>query len=625
MLAKCIWKMYQKPEEQLEERDKETRPTVNDVIKALEKTIEVVSLLPKPRHGQDPVLEPHYKMVSVLHKLVMRTELAPQDAAEVLQRQPYAIQHGEAVTIEDSEDWESYVIKSVRHLRDKDKSNWQHRIVIRHARILFESDGETTAAEPTATDGDSFVQAKAAFSVLRESMFTKTMVMNVWKCDAERPGRHHVYTEQYVRLMTRILVVMNDRTNMEALLRRIRKKGADFYHFADLWLTCVLAYIRLLRQTYQVPPTEEDVFKNVNPEEFDILAERITEWVGQPGVEHRALSAMKEAIELKKLNSTLMKAAPIDDLVTDCYSIIYAEVGHDLPGEDPAKIIEERQRAAKQEAEQSLAASNGDTADPQQKANGLAHIFNLVDKGDVSRAGSEAPEKMEKQASSTGEHYVRRARAPGVRRPDIMRRADQAVLRLTEPPPRSAVSISSRGEGRKSRKGSTSSGKNGAAATPDPAEDDGDDVDAEMQDASAVADGEGEGATNGLGDGDDSASDMSSPPGSVHDSADDESDLSDVPPDYEDNAPPALLFPNLRRSVGPAVVNENPASSTADGSSSPVAAEVEDPEEDGEEEGTEEEDVEAGEEEEDPDGVEEEAEGEGLEDGDAERKQSTLR
>ncbi len=134
----------------------------------------------------------------------------------------------------------------------------------------------------------------------RESMFTKTMVMNVWKCDAERPGRHHVYTEQYVRFMTRLLVVLNDRANMEALLRRIRKKGADFYHFNELWHTCLSSYVSILRQTYDVPLNGEDVFKSLSQEEFEIVAERITEWVGELGVEeHATLGAMKEAVELR--------------------------------------------------------------------------------------------------------------------------------------------------------------------------------------------------------------------------------------------------------------------------------------------------------------------------------------
>jgi len=577
MLAKCIWKMYQKPVDDLDERDKIGRPTLDDVIEALEKTVEVVSLLPKPRHGQDPVLEPHYKILSIVHKLVTRGEMPAQDGADILQRQPYAIQRGEEVKVNDAEDWEGYMIKYLRHLRDKDKSNWQHRIIIRHARILFDFDVTADPDSPTAvTNGDSFVRqamrAKAAFSVLRESMFTKTMVMNVWKCDAERPGRHHVYTDHYVRLMTRLLVLMNDRANLEALLRRIRKKGADFYHFNDLWQTCVLCYVKLLRQTFRVPSTEEDVYKNVSPDEFEILAERITEWVGQPGVEHTALSAMKEAIELKKLNANLMKAAPIDDLINDCYSVIFTEVSRDLPGEDPLKIIEERQKL-REELERAEKAPATDLDTAARDANLLNGLNVPLDGGnDTSRAGSEAPEKMEKQASGMGtEHPVRRGRAAGVRRQDVMRKAEQAVLALTEPPPpKSAVSASSRGEGRKSRMGSTSSGKNGATPNGDAdgheSENGGEDDDTEMKDAATAENEQQDGDEGG-------SSDASSPPGSVHDSADDESDLSDVPPDYEDNAPPSLLFPNLRRSVdaGTAGEEDSAAQSSADEeASSPV-------------------------------------------------------
>jgi len=503
MLAKCLWKMYQKPIGQLDGPDQASRPQLDEVVQALEKTVEVVSLLPKPRHGQDPILEPHYKILSVIHKLVMRGDLTAQEGANILQRQPYAIQQGDGVKIDDAEKWEGHVIRTLRHLRDKDKSNWQHRLIARHARILFDADD--------SPDGGTFVQAKAAFSVLKESMFTKTMVMNVWKCDAERPGRHHVYTEQYVRLMTRLLVVMSDRPNLEALLRRIRKKGADFYHFGDLWQACVTCYIRLLRHTYQVPPTDEDVFKNVSPEEFEIVAERITEWVGQSGTENRALSAMREAVELKKLNATLMKAAPIDDLITDCYGALYVGVGHDLPGEEPAKILEERQRRQKEAAERAAdgSARSGPVGLPALGGEGA----------DASRAGSEAPgEKAEKPVLAVGDHPVRRGRAPGVvRRQDVMRKAEQAILRLTEPPAKSAASASR-----------SSSGKNGHVPNSGSGEGD------EEEDAKEAEDGEG-GASDAV----------SSPRGSVHDSADDESDLSDVPPD----TPPALLFPNLGRAA----------------------------------------------------------------------------
>ncbi|KAK0645744.1 hypothetical protein B0T16DRAFT_145972 [Cercophora newfieldiana] len=527
MVAKCLWKMYQKPPESLDEKNQLSRPTVQDVIRALERSVEVVAALPKPRHGQDPILEPHYKILSVVHKLVSRGDLPAQEGANILQRQPYAPDHGEEVKISNSDDWEMYVIKSLRLLRDKDKSNWQHRLIMRHARILFDEND-------TEGDGGGYIASKAAFGVLRESMFTKTMVMNVWKCDAERPGRHHVYTEQYIRFMVRVLAVMNDRVNLEMVLRRIRKKGVDFYHFNELWQSCVVTYVKMLRQTFNVSLTEEDAFKSLTPEDFEVVSERITEWATTPAAEvHKAMSAMKEAIELKKLNAQLMKAGPIDDLINDCYSAIYLDIKAELPVPDQPMCTTEHS----QTRDGGEATAEGTPEPMAKKLFGLLNPDKHASALGSLRAGSEQPEKT---LSHAGEPAPR-GRRPGVRRLDVIRKAEQAVLRAAEGPPKSA------GASSKSRMGSTSSGKNaGDGDEEDGHQDDDEDVDmkdADEADVTAVTNGDANEANGEEG------SDISSPPGSVHDSADDESDLSDVPEGYEDDMPPSLMFPNLRRSV----------------------------------------------------------------------------
>ncbi|KAI6261541.1 hypothetical protein MCOR29_004739 [Pyricularia oryzae] len=631
MYSKCLWKMYATPDDRLPESTKRTKPGKELLISALEKAVEVVSWLPKPRHGQDPVIEPHYKILVVLYKLVSRGDMTAQEAADVLQRQPYAVRRGEDVLIgdgdsDDKEEWEEYVIKYLCHLRDKDKSNWQHRMIIRHARILFDSDENGSDGEKS--DGkEVFMGAKAAFSVLRESMFTKTMVMNVWKCDAERPGRHHVYTEQYVRFMTRLLVAMDDRVNLEALLRRIRKKGADFYHFNELWHYCVLAYTRLIRQAYQIPTTEEETFKNVSLDEFEIVAERITEWaVKLKAEEHSAFDAMKEAIELKKLNANLTKATPIDDLVSDCYCLIYSEVGSDLPGPPPAQILEDR-------AKQKEAAA---AASAEERPTGLNSFLSALDtKANSSRAGSEAPDKTAVEQSS------RPRKAAGVRRPDILRKAEQAVLRAMEPPQaKTAAGASSaragaNGEnGRKSRMSSAGSVGGGKTSRMSPGEAEGggnggdaEDEDIEMTEvADEDEDSRGPAIDNENDDGADADSEGSSPRGSNQDSTDDESDLSDVPPDYEDNMPASLMFPNLRRSVesaGPVATSDSEAIGSSDEGSG-VDEEEEDEEAVLEEEDNEQEDEqddeqeEDGEEDEEGDGDEEIEEEGGAEDEDQE-------
>ncbi|KAI1154038.1 hypothetical protein F4825DRAFT_413281 [Nemania diffusa] len=514
MYAKCIWKMYRKPLAALDQIDQENRPTVQMVVKALERSVEVVSALPKPRHGQDPILEPHYKIVSVIHKLVMLEDLQLQEAVDILQRQPYAIDSGEHVEIKDLKSWEVYVIRTLTQLREKDRSNWQHRIFMRHARILFNENSEDSSVD----------DALAAFSVLKESMLTKTMVMNVWKCDAERPGRHHVYTEQYVRFVVKLMVVLKDRTSFEAMLRRLRKKGADYYHFSDLWQACCLAYLRLIRQAYEITPIFEDEFKSTVPEEFEIIATRINEWCSDPASSDPALSALQEVIELKKLNGGLMKAGAIDDTINDCYTALYFKTGKLLPGPDVATLLEDKEQERIQTEARPL---EKDTLDPKSlnPFSGLLNPQSHENSGTEGGPGDSTPANMD---------GVQRPRKAGIRRADVLRKAEQAVLRVQEgPKPMNGKSRSS-----------VSSGKTPAAEENNDGDGDGD------------GDGESDGdSVRGEAEGDVEMKDdepdreLSSVPGSVHDSADDESDLSDVPPEdlLDEDEAQHLMFPNLIR------------------------------------------------------------------------------
>ncbi|KAJ3495924.1 hypothetical protein NLG97_g3042 [Lecanicillium saksenae] len=543
MLAKCYWKLFRNPEELPEGQESKTKITSDMIIDALKKST-AAAYKPRKSKSSDPILEPHYKIVSILHKMVMGGDITAAKAAEILSEQPFGVPvnpNDHFAGFSEPEDWEEYIIRNLTKLRDKDKSNWHHRIVMRHAKILF---NETTAKDSP----DALVEAKAAFSILRDNMFTKTMVMNVWKCDAERPGRHHVFTEQYTRFMVRLLVIMSNRVDLELLLRRLRKKSADFYHFNDLWQSCSVAYVSLIRKAHSIPIVGEDVFKSLSMEEFEIISERITDWAGGEGPHIEAFECMKEAVELKKLNGNLMKAAPMDDLINDCYSKIYTDVATTLPGPEPSKIIEERNQAKeitdRLEAEAAkesdkTAEANEDKDKPEDAGtNGekpagdkpaedkptsdkplgpLGSLLNPSTEID-SGAGTATPMDLDKSEAAP-------RRKTGVRRPDILRKAEQAVLRALEPPKTST----------KSRKNSVSSAKRGSQ-TPNVAisDDDSDDSpeaqmrreagehsDEEMHDARPPVDFLG-----------------------LLDSGDD-SDLSDAPEGYDEEVSEGLL--NLGR------------------------------------------------------------------------------
>ncbi|KAH0525569.1 hypothetical protein TsFJ059_007918 [Trichoderma semiorbis] len=555
MLAKCYWKMYQTPEEELDSSDSGTKIGVQTVLKALKDAVNVANNARKSR-SSDPILEPHYKIVSIVHKLVMRGDLPAKEAAELLSEQPFGVQFKPDdifASFSEPEDWEEYIIPTLVKLKEKDKSNWQHRIVARHAKILFD---ESSMEQ----NSDIKVAAQAAFAILRENMFTKTMVMNVWKCDAERPGRHHVFTEQYVRFMTNLLVIMSDKTNLEQLLRRLRKKGADFYHFVDLWQSCCMAYLKLLRDTYNIPHPTDDAFKALSTEEFEIISERITEWAARDEANIPAFNCMKEAIELKKLNANLMKVAGIDDLINDCYSKIYVDVAATLPGQEPSKIIEERNQAKEIAAKLEAAAAAQAQADSKPTSS-LSNILNPPSTHD-SLPGTATPLEGEKSEAAP------RTRKTGVRRPDVLRKAEQAVTRSLETPKLALP---------RSRVGSMSSAKresqtpNAGASDADSDEEEGPDAqvrreageDTDMPDTHAYEEDGHDGHDDSKLE--DKEEELESDDVHSLDDSAEESDLSDVPDDYEEDVPPSLMFPHLGRTIQSGETSGEDADSESEG------------------------------------------------------------
>jgi hypothetical protein len=64
MLGKCLWKILNHPTNLQSEFP---LVAINDPIRCF---VEAVNTVPERRDRQEPILEPHYKLVSIVHKLV---------------------------------------------------------------------------------------------------------------------------------------------------------------------------------------------------------------------------------------------------------------------------------------------------------------------------------------------------------------------------------------------------------------------------------------------------------------------------------------------------------------------------------------------------------------------------
>ena len=83
------------------------------------------------------------------------------------------------------------------------------------------------------------------------------MAIQVWKPELERAGRHFVYTKRYVRFFITLSYLCNDRAGLEALGRRVRKKQHDFVDHAIVWTELCLGYLKVIKpDSSRCPVTE---------------------------------------------------------------------------------------------------------------------------------------------------------------------------------------------------------------------------------------------------------------------------------------------------------------------------------------------------------------------------------
>jgi hypothetical protein len=335
MHGKCLWKMHTASERQRPEHD--IPPSASQVLDVFKQALE---LCPK-KDGRDskrePILEPHYKLVVIVHKLVTSGAIDLQQAREALQHTQYA-QREEFPESRDG--WISFMLDVLKKLRAADKSNWHHRMVVRSA-FLMASNVKGESGEP---DPDGVLGAEAAKAELTQQMFTKTRGLQIWKPEMERPGRHFVYTARYTRMFVKILKQLKDRVWLDILARRVRKRPHDIFEHSLVWQDLCATYLQLLRAHAAITEgLEVSTFSTIAHEDFLLRKEPLEKWMqAQDAGSSETLDVLREVQELKKVNQGLMKTGPIDDLIGDSYAQLFNTVGEQLWKEqERAKQVEE--------------------------------------------------------------------------------------------------------------------------------------------------------------------------------------------------------------------------------------------------------------------------------------------
>ncbi|KAJ5749207.1 uncharacterized protein N7511_010903 [Penicillium nucicola] len=301
-LGKCLWKMYNSDDSL---RTSPKRVEIQEVLDAL---FDAINALPQRRDSRsDPIFEPHFKLFSFVHKLVLRGKMTPAEGSKALLATPWA----KKVDVPENMDaWNSYMMEVLRKFKSADKSNWHHRMGVKAAHLVYDGQPNPAAA----------IAARQELS----QIFTKTLTIQVWRPEFERPGRHFVYTTRYVYFFVSLLDQLDDRASLDQLLRRVRKKQGDFLNHTKLWEDSCLNYAKLIRRAANINEGHEDgVFKPIGWEEFSTKTARLESLPQLSPDSQPLLELLRDALELKKLNNNLMKITMFEDLIADLYARVY--------------------------------------------------------------------------------------------------------------------------------------------------------------------------------------------------------------------------------------------------------------------------------------------------------------
>jgi tetratricopeptide (TPR) repeat protein len=399
MLGKCLWKMLTKS-------DPNGRRRV-DVEEVLDAFTEAIESLPERKDSRvEQILEPHFKLVSVVHKLVHQKRITPIQGSEALQATPWArnVHLGE-----DEDSWEPYLLEILRKVGHADKSNWHHRMIARAAHVIYDDQQNMAAA----------LGAKHEFT---QQIFTKTMALQVWKPEYERAGRHFVYTSRYVLFFVTLLSQLNDKNNMDQLVRRIRRRPGDYLNHQHVWEEVVSTYVALLRRAAKVPTGyEEAIFRPMDHDVFTNNAEKLENYAHDPDTSNPVLDIIRDAVELKKLNNSLMKGTLIDDLIVDCYASLYQTFVATLPPEDLLqKVVTEKQ----------LIQPDANPEDENRQRMKLGSI--LTSQTDGNPEALNAGQESKLQGPELSAQPARPPRPKTVTRREVQRKAEGLIVK---PPP----------------------------------------------------------------------------------------------------------------------------------------------------------------------------------------------
>lgn len=295
--------------------------------------IRAVELVPE-RTGSggshnDIILEPHYKLVSILYKYAMSKYISAEVGLKLLEKTPYCeissqvrseLGTPQIFSEHEARFYASCVLTLLR-IKTVDKRKWYHRPYFRLAKIYDEI-------------YDDKLRAKEEMSIFFAIKSTVKSPLHIWKPDLERPGQHFEFVYQYMVYFTDLLRYTKDTSGLAIMARKLRRFQSGISHHQDAWEHICNAATVTVKEILSIEPKYSDqVIAALVFEQFDVLSNELVkemEAIGQNELPP-IYNALHYATEFRRLNNGFGSTAALDDLYVSIYLMIYSDFAKNRP------------------------------------------------------------------------------------------------------------------------------------------------------------------------------------------------------------------------------------------------------------------------------------------------------
>lgn len=281
----------------------------------------------KNKHAAN-IIEPHYNLVSFALKYVRINKLDSKDALKYLIDDPLI-----KLEVGDETDFIKLIIKALNKIDLSDKKNWQHKAKYRLARLMKEEYHDVRGA---INQMSSFISLKTP---------NKALVL-IWKPEPERPGKHFLYTFQYIYFYIELLKEIDDLDSLVAMLPKLRRSNSVMINLSIAWEILCSSVCKIIRESYGIGDNFEFTETLINTLPYQTFAANVKllpdlmRREGVPDNLKAVLCFLLTVNDIKKLNNGYGPTSFIDDTLVTLYFMIYLnyfekssnEVTTDSPG-----------------------------------------------------------------------------------------------------------------------------------------------------------------------------------------------------------------------------------------------------------------------------------------------------